>query len=122
MLVDHGPDGILPVRERLVRTLERSCRACRGESLQLRDAVREFVRAARHTGLSLEWVLTAIEDAIDAGLEPPLDEYRRRALSTSVRRMVDELTGEWPSLPGTVAKSVSAETPQDIRGGRRPRR
>jgi hypothetical protein len=80
----------VPSRDVLLNELQAAHTKRFYDSPVLRKAVADFTHGARHSGLRLEWVLTAVQDAIDTGVLPPLDEARRRAISERVRRMVTE--------------------------------
>ena len=82
--------SVLEVRERLLFSLQHAYSTHRYDSPSLEASIREFVRGARHRGLGLEWVLDAVQDAIDAGVLPALSDSQRRAFSGPVRRMAEE--------------------------------
>ncbi len=96
-MVEPGPDPIVSLRERLVQALEECCRTRRHDSPELRRAVAEFARGATHVKLDRKWVLNSIQDMIDA-LVPAPDEYRRRTLGDTARRMVEDADVRWPTV------------------------
>jgi len=93
-------DGTILSRDSLLGELQRACTARRYDSPALHSAVVDFAHSARHAGLDLEWLLVAIQDALDTGLVPRLDEASRRALSGLVR---DVATEAYASCHGTEA-------------------
>jgi hypothetical protein len=86
----HFLNPAVPSRDALPQELQEADTKRRYDSLALRTVVSDFARGARHTGLSLEWALDAIQDAIDSGILPPLDQSRRRGISEPVRRMASD--------------------------------
>jgi hypothetical protein len=83
-------ESAFPPRDALLRELQAAHTTRRYDSLALRTAVTDFVVSAHHSGLGLDWVFSAIQDAINTGVLPPPDDSRRRAISDPVRHMASE--------------------------------
>lgn len=122
-MVPTTPDGAglsaVDGRRRLVFSLQQAYNTRRFGSSSLRVAVGEFARNARHRGLDRNWVLDAVQDAIDASLFPILSEAQRHAFSEPVQRMVEEAYNHcheriaprtFIELAGTPGEGLSTET------------
>jgi hypothetical protein len=80
----------LTSRERLVQSLQSACFGSRQNLPRLRAAIATFVQESSHQGMGREWILRAIQSALDTGVAPPLEESRRHAFSLTVSRLAQE--------------------------------
>ena len=77
-------------RKRLAFALQGAYSCRQYNSPALSDAIRDFVRGARHCGLTLDWVLTAVQDVINTGILPSLGDSNRLAFSKPILRLAAE--------------------------------
>jgi hypothetical protein len=104
---DSQPGG--EYRKRLAFALQGAHGGHHYSSPELFSAVRDFVRNARHGGLSKEWVLVAIQDVIDAGVLPSLCDGERRAFSTPILRLAAEAYEHCPDAKETREASTNRQ-------------
>lgn len=112
-------------RQRLAFALQGAYTSHQYTSTALADAIREFVRSARHRGLTLEWVLVAIQDVIDAGILPALRDGDRAAFSAPILQLAQEAFTHCREVPGVRAPAFSigepsSASPADPLSGRSP--
>ncbi len=104
----HGSQPGAEHRERLAFALQNAYTSHRYNSPLVRLAVREFVDTARHMGLSLDWVLVAIQDVIDASILPRLQGGNRDSFSTPIRRLAEEMYTRSQGVTATRAEIKTA--------------